>query len=146
MCKFKSNILVFLCILGVLDGFLYAESSIVLIPSADALCTANPFITFRPDFTDYGYFGDSKRFFYEFSADGISWTTFYTLNNNYGYTQRPANFQEGWYRVSVARTDEEYMPEKWLVSEAIYMAKVEGGCTPYRFTWPDEISENVCQR
>ena len=149
MCKFKSNILVFLCILGALDGFLHAESSIMLQTSADAICTSNPFITFKPDFTDDGYFGNSLRFIYEYSADGQSWSSFFTGNSNstiYGYTQRPAVFQEGWYRVSVARTDEEYMPEKWLVSEAIYMAKVEGGCTPYRFTWPDEISENVCPR
>ena len=149
MCKFKSNILVFLCILGALDGFLHAESSIMLQTSADAICTSNPFITFKPDFTDDGYFGNSLRFIYEYSADGQSWSSFFTGNSNstiYGYTQRPAVFQEGWYRVSVVRTDEEYMPEKWLVSEAIYMAKVEGGCTPYRFTWPDEISENVCPR
>ena len=147
MCKLKSNILAFLCILGALDGFLYAESSIVLRTSADAICTANPFITFKPEFTDDGYFGNSLRFMYAYSADGQSWSTFFTGNSTlYGYTQRPAVFQEGWYRVSVSRADEVELPERWLASEPIYMEKIEGGCTPYRFTWPDEISENVCPR
>jgi len=147
MCKLKSNILSFLCILGALDGFLHAESSIMLQTSADAICTANPFITFKPDFTDDGYFGNSLRFIYEYSADGQSWSSFFTGNSNstiYGYTQRPAVFQEGWYRVSVARADELEMPDRWLASEPVYMEKIEGGCTPFRFTWSDEISENVC--
>lgn len=145
MCKFKSNILAFLCILGAIDGYLYAESSIVLQTSADAICTANPFINFKPEFTDDGYFGNSLRFIYAYSADGQSWSTFFTGNSTiYGYTQRPAVFQEGWYRVSVARADELEMPERWLTSDPVYMEKIEGGCTPFRFTWPDEISENVC--
>lgn len=147
MCKLKSNILSFLCILGALDGFLHAESSIMLQTSADAICTANPFITFKPDFTDDGYFGNSLRFIYEYSADGQSWSSFFIGNSTiYDYTQRPAVFQEGWYRVSVARADELEMPDRWLASDPIYMEKIEGGCTPYRFTWPDEISENVCPR
>ena len=65
MCKLKSNILVFLCILGAIYGILYAESTVVLRPTADALCTSNPFITFTQDFTDDGYFGTSHRFMYE---------------------------------------------------------------------------------
>ena len=145
MCKFKTYILALLCILYGISADLYAKSTVVLLPSADALCTANPFITFMPNFTDDGYFGDSHRFMYEFSADGISWSTFFTqINPIWGYTQRPANFQEGWYRVSVAREDELEMPERWIVSEPVYMEKIEGGCTPYRYTWPDEISEDVC--
>ena len=104
MCKFKTNILVLLCILSAMSSSLYAKSTVVLQTSADALCTANPFINFMPDFTDDGYFSDSHRFMYEFSADGISWSTFFTqINPIWGYTQRPTNLQEGWYRVSVAR-------------------------------------------
>ena len=145
MCKLKSNIIVFLCFLGAIEGYLYAESSIALQTSADAICTANPFITFKPEFSDDGYFGNSLRFIYAYSADGQSWSTFFTGNSiSYGYTQRPAVFQEGWYRVSVAREDEMDIPDRWLVSDPVYMQKIEGGCTPFKITWPDEISENVC--
>ena len=146
MCKLKSNILVFLCILGTMHGSLYANSYVILQPTADALCTDNPFITFSQEFIDDGYFGDSHRFMYEYSADGITWTRLaYTHKTpTWGYTQRPTNLQEGWYRVLVAREDELGMPDRWIVSEPVYMEKVEGGCTPYRYTWPDEISENVC--
>jgi hypothetical protein len=146
MCKFKFNILAFLCILGASKGILHAESTVVLRPTADALCTANPFITFFHDFTDDGYFGDSHRFMCEFSEDGSSWTriSYHTTSPIWGYTQRPTNLKEGWYRALVAREDELEMPERWVVSEPVFMEKIEGGCTPYRFTWPDEISENVC--
>ena len=147
MCKLKSNIVSVLCILGTMSGILRAESSIVLQTSADAICTANPFINFKPEFTDDGSFGNSPRFIYAYSADGQSWSTFFIGGNSqYGYTQRPAVFQEGWYRVSVAREDELEMPERWLTSDPVYMEKIEGGCTPFKFTWPDEISENVCPR
>ena len=148
MCKFKSNILAFLCILGVLHGHLYAVSTVVLQPTADALCTANPFITFFQDLNDDGYFGDSHRFMYEYSADGMSWTRIQYAHNSltWGYTQRPKNLQEGWYRVLVARLDELDMPERWIASEPVYMEKIEGGCTPFRFTWPDEVSDDVCPR
>ena len=147
MCKLKSNIVSVLCILGTMSGILRAESSIVLQTSADAICTANPFINFKPEFTDDGSFGNSPRFIYAYSADGQSWSTFYIGTWKYGgYTQRPAVFQEGWYRVSVAREDELEMPERWLTSDPVYMEKIEGGCTPFKFTWPDEISENVCPR
>ena len=146
MCKFNVHILAILCILGALSGILHAESTVVLRPSADALCTANPFITFAQDFTDDGYFGDSHRFMYEYSANGITWTRLaYTHKSpTWGYTQRPTNLEEGWYRVLVAREDELDKPDRWIVSEPVWMQKIEGGCTPYRFTWPDEISENVC--
>ena len=146
MCKFKSNILAFLCILSATNGILHAESTIVFRPSADAICTANPFITFTQDFTDDGYFGASHRFMYEHSEDGLSWTRIaYTHTSpTWGYTQRPTNLQEGWYRVLVAREDELDFPERWIASEPVWMQKIEGGCTPFRFTWPDEISEDVC--
>ena len=146
MCKFKVNILAFLCILSATNGILHAESTIVFLPSADALCTSNPFISFSQEFVDDGYFGDSHRFMYEYSEDGSSWTRIaYTHTSpTWGYTQRPTNLQEGWYRVVVAREDEMEMPERWLASEPVYLQKIEGGCTPYRFTWPDEISEDVC--
>lgn len=146
MCKFNVHILAILCILGAFSGILHAESTVVLRPSADALCTANPFITFSQDFTDDGYFGDSHRFMYEYSANGITWTRLaYTHKSpTWGYTQRPTNLEEGWYRVLVAREDELDKPDRWIVSEPVWMQKIEGGCNPYRFTWPDEISENVC--
>jgi hypothetical protein len=148
MCKFKVNILAFLCILSATNGILRAESTIVFLPSADALCTSNPFISFSQDFVDDGYFGDSHRFMYEHSEDGLSWTRIaYTHNSpTWGYTQRPTNLPEGWYRVVVAREDEMEMPERWLASEPVWMQKIEGGCRPFRFTWPDEISEDVCPR
>ena len=148
MCKFKSNILVFLCISGTINGILHAESTVVLRPSADALCTSNPFITFSQDFVDDGYFGDSHIFMYEYSADGTSWNRIqYTHDSpTWGYNQRPTNLEEGWYRVWVSRADELEMPERWIVSEPVFMEKIEGGCTPFRFTWPDEVSEDVCPR
>ncbi len=146
MCKFKWIIIVFLCFWGTINGILRAESSVVFRPSADALCTANPFISFSQDFVDDGYFADSHVFMYEYSADGVVWTRIpYTHKDpRWKYTQRPTNLQEGWYRVLVAREDELDMPERWLISDPVYMEKIEGGCTPFRYTWPDEISENVC--
>ena len=69
MCKLNSKILAFLCILSAIHGILHAESSVVLRPSADALCTSNPFISFTQDFVDDGYFADSHRFIYEYSTD-----------------------------------------------------------------------------
>ena len=146
MCKFKVNILAFLCVLSATNGILRAESTVVLKTSADALCTANPFVTFSQEFVDDGYFGDSHRFMYEYSEDGSSWTRIsYTHTSpTWCYTQRPTNLQEGWYRVVVAREDEMEMPERWIASEPVWMQKIEGGCTPFRFTWPDEISEDVC--
>ena len=147
MCKFKFHILVFLCISGALTGILRAEPSIVLKTSADALCTANPFIQFIIDFEDDGSFGNSNLYILEFSEDGVSWSQIYRTNSLYwGYTQRPTNLQEGWYRYSVARSDEVDQQDKWISSEPVYMEKIEGGCTPFRFTWPDEVSENVCPR
>ena len=148
MCKFKWIIIVFLCFWGTINGILHAESSVVFRPSADALCTANPFITFTQDFTDDGYFGNSHVFMYEYSADGVAWTRIpYTHKDpRWKYTQRPTNLQEGWYRVLVAREDELDLPERWLASEPVWMQKIEGGCTPFRFTWPDEVSEDVCPR
>ena len=147
MCKFKFHILVFLCILGALTGILRAEPSIVLKTSADALCTANPFIQFIIDFEDDGSFGTSNLYILEFSEDGVNWSQIYRTNSLYwGYTQRPTNLQEGWYRYSVARSDEVDQLDKWISSEPVYMEKIEGGCTPFRFTWPDEVSENVCPR
>lgn len=148
MCKLKTNILVFLCILCAFYGNMYGVSSIVIRPSAEALCTANPFITFFHDFTDDGYFGDSHRFMLEYSTDRTSWTRFpsTTRSLTWGYTQRTTNLKEGWYRVAVAREDEMEMPDKWVVSEPIYMEKIEGGCTPFTFMWPDEVSDDVCPR
>ena len=147
MCKFKFHILVFLCILGALTGILRAEPSIVLKTSADALCTANPFIQFIIDFEDDGSFGTSNLYILEFSEDGVNWSQIYRTNSlTWGYTQRPTNLQEGWYRYSVARSDEVDQLDKWISSEPVYMEKIEGGCTPFRFTWPDEVSENVCPR
>ena len=147
MCKFKFHILVFLCISGALTGILRAEPSIVLKTSADALCTANPFIQFIIDFEDDGSFGTSNLYILEFSEDGVNWSQIYRTNSLYwGYTQRPTNLQEGWYRYSVARLDEVDQLDKWISSEPVYMEKIEGGCTPFRFTWPDEVSENVCPR
>ena len=147
MCKFKFHILVFLCISGALTGILRAEPSIVLKTSADALCTANPFIQFIIDFEDDGSFGTSNLYILEFSEDGVNWSQIYRTNSlNWGYTQRPTNLQEGWYRHSVARSDEVDQLDKWISSEPVYMEKIEGGCTPFRFTWPDEVSENVCPR
>ena len=147
MCKFKFHILVFLCISGALTGILRAEPSIVLKTSADALCTANPFIQFIIDFEDDGSFGTSNLYILEFSEDGVNWSQIYRTNSLYwGYTQRPTNLQEGWYRYSVARSDEVDQLDKWISSEPVYMEKIEGGCTPFRFTWPDEVSENVCPR
>lgn len=148
MCKFKSNILAFLCILCTSNGILRAQSTIVFRPSADALCTDNPFITFSQDFVDDGYFGDSHRFMYEYSADGVSWTRIQDTHTSptWGYTQRPTNLQEGWYRVLVSREDELDMPERWIVSEPVYLEKIDGGCTPFRNPWPDEISDDVCPR
>ena len=147
MCKFKFHILVFLCISGALTGILRAEPSIVLKTSADALCTANPFIQFIIDFEDDGSFGTSNLYILEFSEDGVNWSQIYRTNSlTWGYTQRPTNLQEGWYRYSVARSDEVDQLDKWISSEPVYMEKIEGGCTPFRFTWPDEVSENVCPR
>ena len=148
MCKLNSKILAFLCILSAIHGILHAESSVVLRPSADALCTSNPFISFTQDFVDDGYFADSHRFIYEYSTDSVVWNRIqYTHTSpTWGYTQRPTNLPEGWYRVLVAREDEMETPERWLVSEPVFMQKIKGGCTPFRFTWPDEISENVCPR
>ena len=148
MCKFKITIFVFLCILCASHGSMYGESTLVIRPSAEAICTANPFISFFHDFTDDGYFGDSHRFMLEYSADGISWTRFpsTTRSLTWGYTQRTANLQEGWYRVAVAREDEMELPDKWVFSEPIYMEKIEGGCTPFTFMWPDEVSDEVCPR
>ena len=73
MCKLNSKILAFLCILSAIHGILHAESSVVLRPSADALCTSNPFISFTQDFVDDGYFADSHRFIYEYSTDSVVW-------------------------------------------------------------------------
>ena len=147
MCKFKFHILVFLCISGALTGILRAEPSIVLKTSADALCTANPFIQFIIDFEDDGSFGTSNLYILEFSEDGVNWSQIYRTNSlTWGYTQRPTNLQEGWYRYSVARSDEVDQQDKWISSEPVYMEKIEGGCTPFRYTWPDEVSENVCPR
>ena len=148
MCKFKVNILAFLCILSATNGILRAESTVVLKTSADALCTANPFVTFSPEFVDDGYFGDSHIFMYEHSGDGSSWTRIQSTHKSPKgcYTQRPTNLEEGWYRVLVAREDELDFPERWIASEPVWMQKIEGGCTPFRFTWPDEISEDVCPR
>lgn len=148
MCKLKFHILAFLCFWGTICSILCAAPFVSFAPSADALCTANPFITLSQDFTDDGYFGNSHRFMYEYSADGLSWSRlpYSHTGVTYGYTQRPTNLQEGWYRVLVAREDELEMPERWLVSEPVYMEKIEGGCTPFKHPWPDEVSDDVCPR
>ena len=127
MCKFKVNILAFLCILSATNGILRAESTVVLKTSADALCTANPFVTFSPEFVDDGYFGDSHIFMYEHSGDGSSWTRIQSTHKSPKgcYTQRPTNLEEGWYRVLVAREDELDFPERWIASEPVWMQKIE---------------------
>ena len=147
MCKLKSYLLVFLCFLGTINGRLCAAPRIEIKPTADALCTANPFISFMIDFEDDGSFGTGNRYIFEFSVDGIDWNSFYSTGSvNWGYTQRPTNLQEGWYRVSAARLGEEEQPDKWISSEPVYMEKIEGGCTPFRNPWQDEISDEVCPR
>ena len=147
MCKLKSYLLVFLCFLGTINGRLCASPRIELKPTADALCTANPFISFMIDFEDDGSFGTGNKYIFEFSVDGIDWNSFYSTGSvNWGYTQRPTNLQEGWYRVSAARLGEEEQPDKWISSEPVYMEKIEGGCTPFRNPWQDEISDEVCPR
>ena len=118
--------------------------SISLETSADALCTANPFIMLRPVFQDDGSLGDTKTFMYEYSSDGNTWKTFYTATSAWGYSQRPVNLKEGWYRVSVCRTGDEENPEKWISCEPVFLQKTEGGCTPFRYPWQDEISDDVC--
>ena len=147
MCKLKSYLLVFLCFWGTINGRLCAAPRIEIKPTADALCTANPFISFMIDFEDDGSFGTGNRYIFEFSVDGIDWNSFYSTGSvNWGYTQRPTNLQEGWYRVSAARLGEEEQPDKWISSEPVYMEKIEGGCTPFRNPWQDEISDEVCPR
>ena len=116
MCKLKSYLLVFLCFLGTINGRLCAAPRIEIKPTADALCTANPFISFMIDFEDDGSFGTGNRYIFEFSVDGIDWNSFYSTGSvNWGYTQRPTNLQEGWYRVSAARLGEEEQPDKWSI-------------------------------
>ena len=147
MCKFKFHILVFLCIWGTIYSRLSAEPRLVIKPTADALCTANPFISFMIDFEDDGSFGTGNMYIFEFSVDGANWTQIgRTSDANYGYTQRPTNLQEGWYRLSAARLGEESQPDLWISSEPVYMEKIEGGCTPFRNPWDDEISDDVCPR
>lgn len=147
MCKLKFHILAFLCFWGTIYSRLSAESRIAISPSADALCTSNPFVSFLIDFEDDGSFGTGNMYIFEFSEDGVNWTRIgRTSSANWGYTQRPTNLQEGWYRVSAARLGEEDQPDKWLSSEPVYMEKIEGGCTPFRNPWPDEISDDVCPR
>ena len=147
MCKFKCHILVFLIILGTISGTMNAEPTIAIVPTADALCTSNPFISFLIDFQDDGSFGTTNSYIFEYSEDGVNWTRFITTNRRaYGYSQRPKNLKEGWYRVSAARQTEVDQPDKWLVSEAVYMEKIEGGCTPFRHPWQDELSDDVCPR
>ena len=121
-----------------------APPSVALVTSAEALCTANPFFAFWAEYTDDGTIGIKKSFIYEYSVDETTWTSICTSSGS--YTQRPGNLQEGWYRVSMARTDEIDMPDRWIVSEPVYLQKVDGGCTPFAHPWPDEISENVCPR
>ena len=130
-----------------MNGRLCAAPRLEIKPTADALCTSNPFISFLIDFEDDGSFGTGNRYIFEFSVDGANWTQIgRTSDANYGYAQRPTNLQEGWYRVSAARLGEEDQPDKWISSEPVYMEKIEGGCTPFRNPWPDEISDEVCPR
>ena len=147
MCKLKFHILAFLCFWGAIYSRLSAESRIAISPSADALCTSNPFVSFLIDFEDDGSFGTGNMYIFEFSEDGVNWTRIgRTSSANWGYTQRPTNLQEGWYRVSAARLGEEDQPDKWISSEPVYMEKIEGGCTPFKHPWPDEVSDDVCPR
>ena len=147
MCKLKFHILAFLCFWGTIYSRLSAESRIAISPSADALCTSNPFVSFLIDFEDDGSFGTGNMYIFEFSEDGVNWTRIgRTSSANWGYTQRPTNLQEGWYRVSAARLGEEDQPDKWISSEPVYMEKIEGGCTPFKHPWPDEVSDDVCPR
>lgn len=145
MCKLKFHILVFLCIGGAICNPLYAEPYISIQPTADALCSANPFISFLIGFEDDGSFGTGNTYIFEYSSDGVAWTRLSSTNSaTWGYTQRPVNLPEGWYRVSAARIGEADQPDRWITSAPVYMEKTEGGCTPFRNPWPDEISENVC--
>ena len=130
-----------------MNGRLCAAPRLEIKPTADALCTSNPFISFLIDFEDDGSFGTGNRYIFEFSVDGTNWTRIGMTNDaTYGYSQRPTNLQEGWYRLSAARLGEEDQPDKWISSEPVYMEKIEGGCTPFRNPWPDEISDEVCPR
>ena len=147
MCKLKFHILAFLCFWGAIYSILCAAPYVSLAPSADALCTSNPFVSFLIDFEDDGSFGTGNMYIFEFSEDGVNWTRIgRTSSANWGYTQRPTNLQEGWYRVSAARLGEEDQPDKWISSEPVYMEKIEGGCTPFKHPWPDEVSDDVCPR
>ncbi|MBO6306555.1 MAG: hypothetical protein J6M55_03510 [Paludibacteraceae bacterium] len=140
---------VFLLLLGLADslaGQSVTGPVITLNPSADALCLSNPFISFLIGFEDNGSFGTQYSYIiYEFSEDGTEWTQFYTSNSSsWAYTQRPENLPEGWYRVSAAHMNEVDQPDKWISSVPVYMERIEGGCTPFKHPWQDEISDDVC--
>ena len=119
------------------------QLSIWLRTSAEAICLKNPFFAFIPQFTDDGTFGSPRTFLFEYSENGEQWT--YLWRSGHSYTQRPENLKEGWYRATALLPEEDGKEDrKMLVSEPIYVAKEEGGCTPFANPFPDEISENVC--
>ena len=127
--------------------------SLWLRTSAEALCSTNPFFSFMPRYTDEeGIVESNRTFIYEYSEAGPNaaegtdlWETFYTTTID--YTQWTSNLREGWYRVSMApRAEDVGFPERYIVSESVYIARVDGACTPFSDPWPDEISDNVCPR
>ena len=139
----RKNVFLFIFLTVNLYGQSETAPSIVLETSTDAICSSNPFFSLMPRFTDDGSFGSTRTFMYEYSNDGLTWTHFATSANY--YTQRPANLWEGWYRVSVVKKEELNLPERRIiVSNPLYLQKIEGGCAPFNHPWPDEISEEVC--
>ncbi len=125
------------------------EPAITLTTYTEDICTANPFFSFRAEIAPGVNLGARPNFLLEYSSSaGYSWEPFYqaaTSSHILHYTQRPANLPIGWYRVLAARYPEDLAnPNARIESEPIELKKVNGGCTPFKHPWPDEISDNVC--
>lgn len=144
MNRFWEYIVVIFLLAGVI-GQVEATPTVVLNSSAENICSAYPYFAIITDFTDDGSMSGDKTYWYEYSADNITWQTLWQWKNHARYSQHTYNFHTGWYRVTVSKLGDIDIPEKRVTSAPIYLQEVAGTCAP-RIPMPADIaSGNVCE-
>lgn len=143
MNRFWEYIVVIFLLAGVI-GQVEATPTVVLNSSAENICSAYPYFAIITDFTDDGSMSGDKTYWYEYSADNITWNTLWQQKNHERYSQHTYNFHTGWYRVTVSKLGDIDNPEKRVTSAPIYLQEVEGMCASNIPMPADITSGTVC--
>ena len=143
MNRFWEYIVVIFLLAGVI-GQVEATPTVVLNSSAENICSAYPYFAIITDFTDDGSMSGDKTYWYEYSADNITWNTLWQRKNHERYSQHTYNFHTGWYRVTVSKLGDIDNPEKRVTSAPIYLQEVEGMCASNIPMPADIASGTVC--